>query len=154
MGRPQAIHGKTAHQGPVALIAAILTGSENLHGARCTEFPREFDPDVLAEDLGYEDEGERWQMVQTICRACPARGACWEWSRSLAWNRITGPTATAAANPFRLRAARRAAARSAVEVSEVPEGGIEAQQPVQRRGARSRVKPSVNRKRRRNRRRR
>lgn len=98
--------------GVVGLLDAILRDAPDLRGARCTTFPREFDPDVLAEDLGYEDEGERWQMVQTICRACPVRGGCWAWASSLAGNRVDGPLATATTNPFRLRRARAAARRS------------------------------------------
>lgn len=140
--------------GPLGLLAMILRDAPDLRGARCTEYPREYDPDRTASELGYADEDERWQMVQTICRACPARGACWAWSSSLSRSRVTGPTATAAANPFRLRAARRAAACRSAEVSEDPEPEIIPPRPAQRRGARSKVRPSINRKRRRNRRRR
>lgn len=88
--------------GSLGLALAIVEGSANLRGARCTEFPADFDPDRRAEDLGFATEGQRWQHCQVVCRACPARGECWAWATELpAQARPRGPLADTAASPFR-----------------------------------------------------
>lgn len=88
------------YDGPVALASAILTGSADLRGAACTSEPRLYDPDVSAEDLGLTDRG-RWQAVKDLCVACPARGACWEWSTGLSNHaRPRGPLADVYQDPF------------------------------------------------------
>ncbi len=130
------------HDGPVALAAAILEGSANLAGAACTATPRLFDPDVKAADLGHPDEGTRWAAVTRVCRSCPARGRCWQWSQDMAAaRRPAGPTAASVANPFRMR--RRT---SVVVPPTTPPATPESRR---RRGARARVRPSIHRRRRR-----
>ncbi|WP_411815622.1 hypothetical protein [Gordonia sp. SND2] len=98
--------------GPVALAAEILRGTADLRGAKCVEYRDEFDPDIRAADIGYDDESDRWAIVQMVCRACPARGACWEWSSELSHHaRPRGPLADVFINPF--SAVRRWERRSA-----------------------------------------
>lgn len=97
-----------AHDGPVALAAAILEGSADLHGAACTDHPRLFDPDVHAADLGHASESERWDQVQGVCVSCPARARCWAWADGLSHHRRPlGPLATTMANPFPVGHAQR-----------------------------------------------
>lgn len=138
--------------GTVSLLAEILEGSADLRGARCVEYPNEFDKTLTAEEIGYADEGERWEMCNVVCRACPARGACWEWAQTLPdhWRAGMGPIADSTINPFSMKRTKAAAAAalrdhtaSATQIPPEPE--IPPPRPTQRRGARSRVRPSVHR---------
>lgn len=100
--------GRGRHDGPVALAAEILRGSADLRGAKCVEYRDEFDPDLHARDIGYDDEADRWAIVQLVCRACPARGACWAWASELSGHRRpAGPLATTTVNPFPITRAQR-----------------------------------------------
>ncbi len=93
-----------AHDGPLALVAAILAGSADLAGAACVDSPCLYDPDVRAESLGYPDEDARWSAVTDTCVGCPARGRCWAWmDRTSVYAAPTGPTAASVINPFRFR---------------------------------------------------
>ena len=143
--------------GALGLLVEILRDSENLRGAKCVDYRDEFDPDVPAADLGYADEAERWDMCNTVCRACPVRGECWAWASGLTVHRAPlGPTAATQINPFRMGRPRRSRPALAALLAptepepmpEVPEGQepeISRPGPTQRRGARSRVRPSIHR---------
>lgn len=92
--------------GPVALAAAILTGSADLRGAACTANASLFDPDVPAHVLGYRSDRDRERAVEATCVSCPARGDCWAWASRLNPQRITGPTAATAGLAGSMRARR------------------------------------------------
>lgn len=139
--------------GPIALAAAILRGSANLHGARCVDYVGEFDVDQHAEDLGYRDERERWEFCQVVCRACPARASCWSWADGLTGHRKpAGPLATTTVNPFPITRAQRARHQHTEPVAEAEPPGPPPSTPTRSRGARARIKPNVNRNRKRSRR--
>lgn len=154
MVRPLGLRGTAAYDGPVALAAAIVSGSENLHGARCTEYPRLFDPDVDHAALGYPTREARRAAVEQTCISCPVRARCWDWSTSISPNRVAGPTASTSHVASALWPRNRRRRAAAVPAPEDHEPEIAPPRPAQPRGARSKVRPSVNRKRRRNRRRR
>lgn len=136
--------------GPIALAAAILRGSANLHGARCVDYVGEFDVDQHAEDLGYADERERWEFCQVVCRACPARASCWSWSEGLNGHRKpAGPLATTTINPFPITRAQRARHQHTEPAPQLEEPAPAPDPPRSKpkRGARAQIKPSINRKR-------
>lgn len=157
----QTRRGRRADEGALGLLVEILRDSENLHGAKCVEYRDEFDPDKLATEIGYASESERWDMCQVVCRACPARGACWAWASRQHESRVSGPTAASQINPFNLRKRGRPRAEAPYRPRmpatptpspEDPEPDPSRPRPSQRRGARSRVRPSINRRHRRTRR--
>lgn len=139
------------HDGPVALAAMILTGSADLRGAACTANPRLFDPDVDHAALGFSSMSAREAAVAATCQTCPARGACWAWASGLNSSRVTGPTAYTAGIAESMRQRRRGRPRQSTPsaMSEDPAPVPSPPRPTQRRGTRSRVRPSIHRKRRR-----
>lgn len=78
---------------------------ENLHGARCVGHAELFDVGQNARDLGYASESERWDMCQLICRACPARGACWAWAKAVSTRARPGADGRLSDQPVQLSAA-------------------------------------------------
>ncbi|MCX6470370.1 MAG: hypothetical protein NTW76_13780 [Corynebacteriales bacterium] len=85
----------------MALAVRILTGSADLSGASCIGRAELFDPDLLAESLGYPDEAARWAAIQATCVGCPARGRCWAWVTELTdYRKPLGPTAASVLTPF------------------------------------------------------
>lgn len=139
--------------GAVGLLEAVLRDSPDLRGAACKGRGRWFDPDLSAEAAGFRTNDDREQAITVTCVSCPVRARCWEWATSVSPNRITGPTAasTSIAGAMRWRGPRRAAALRATEDQEDTETEIATPRPAQRRGARSKVRPSINRRGRRNR---
>lgn len=136
--------------GPVALAAAILTGSADLRGAACTANARLFDPDVPAQTLGYDTDRAREHAVEATCQRCPARGACWAWASGLSNQRVLGPTAATAGlagsmRPRRGRPARTQASTPASPASEDPDPEPARPRPFRRPGPRRRGRPSVHR---------
>ena len=149
--RARSVQGK---DGPVALAVAILTGSADLRGAACTANARLFDPDVLAESLGYGSDRDREWAVETTCVSCSARGACWAWASGLSTQRVMGPTAATmglagSMRPRRGRPARTEAPTTASgrrsPASEDPDPEPAHPRPPRRPGARRRGRPSVHR---------
>lgn len=152
-----ALRGK---QGPVDLVAAILTGSADLRGAACAGMGRLFDPDVAHAELGYPDQIARESAVEATCVGCPVRAQCWAWASRLPSLRVTGPTAASSSVGLVMRARKPGRPRTEAPyrprksvteppTPEDPEPEIPRPGPARRRGARRRVKPSINRKRRR-----
>lgn len=139
------------HDGPVALAVAILTGSENLSGAACVGRARLFDPDVSHDALGFSSPSAREAAVAATCISCPARGRCWAWASELTQHRrVTGPTAATSGIAETMRARRPGRPRSKASATpEDPDPEPSRPRRSQRRGARSRVRPSIHRRRRR-----
>jgi hypothetical protein len=153
--------------GAVELLERILTGSADLAGANCRGLGPLFDPDVPAESLGYAGRDEREEAIAATCVSCPVRGQCWAWASELSMSYVVGPTAATASVPLvmRHRPPGRpprpvAALQAAGEPPPAPEDPEPAPgrprpapapappRPARRRGARSRVRPSIHRARR------
>lgn len=76
--------------GPVALMAAILEGSENLAGALCAADPAAHDKERW--DSEPRTESRRLADAAAHCRDCPARDRCYTWACNQPRGRITGIT--------------------------------------------------------------
>ena len=76
--------------GPIALLAAILTGSENLAGALCTTDPAAHDKERWASET--RPEPLRLADASKHCQNCPARQRCLTWASRQPRGRITGIT--------------------------------------------------------------
>lgn len=76
--------------GPIALMAAILAGSENLAGAACTTDPAAHDKERWAG----ETRSESLRLADAVehCQRCPARQRCLTWASRQPRGRITGFT--------------------------------------------------------------
>ncbi len=134
--------------GAVDLLAAILFGSADLHGAACTGLGRLFDPDVTAAAVGFATDKARHDAIAQTCRGCPVRGQCWAWATRLHPDRVSGPTAgtVSVAGVMNGRGPRRPRrAATAQSIPEDPETALARPGPPRRRGARSRVRPSIHR---------
>lgn len=64
--------------GPVALLAAILEGTESLSGAACTRTPELFDPRDPTEDSATAER--RHHAAVTLCLSCPVMDTCRAWA--------------------------------------------------------------------------
>lgn len=141
--------------GVVGLLVEILGGSADLRGAACTAEPRLYDPDVSAQALGYESDEEREAAIAATCISCPVRGACWAWASEQSANRIAGPTAASYSVGLVMRSRKPGRPRptvAALQAPSTPEPATEDPEPMParprpsgRRGARSRVRPSIHR---------
>ena len=87
----------------VALLVEIVRTTTPLHGAACQGKHQLFDLDVRAADLGYPNEGTRWDEVRRTCTGCPVRGQCWAWASNQKQGRVSGPTAATQVNPINMR---------------------------------------------------
>lgn len=76
--------------GPVALMAAILEGSENLAGALCAADPAAHDNERWTNE--HRSEVRRLADAAAHCRQCPARERCRTWAGNQPRGRITGIT--------------------------------------------------------------
>lgn len=145
-----ALRGK---QGPVDLVAALLTGSADLRGAACAGMGRLFDPDVAHAELGYPDQIARERAISATCVGCPVRAECWAWASRLPSLRVTGPTAASSSVGLVMRARKPGRPRAEAPyrprrpAAELPAPEIPRPGPARRRGARSRITPSINRRR-------
>lgn len=133
------------HDGVVALLAEVLDGTTNLRGAACAEHPKLFDLDVPHAEVGHTSPRERWSAVKATCQRCPVRGECWQWATGLrnSTRRPAGPLATTDASPWKGTGRPRRRAQERIEAPETPRNA-----PKRSRGARARIRPSINRRRR------
>jgi hypothetical protein len=86
-GRGSPVTTRAEYDGAVALLARIFRDTVDLAGALCTGQSDLFDEDPTPEVYGQALE---------VCRRCPVRAACWQWSRS---TRVAGTTASTVQRP-------------------------------------------------------
>lgn len=143
--RRSAVAADRRHDGVVALLAEVLDGTTNLRGAACVDHPKLFDIDVPHAEVGHAAAQSRWDAVKATCQRCPVRGECWQWSADLrrSARRPTGPLATTDASPWKGTGRPRRRAQERIEAPEPPWSV-----PKRSRGARARIRPSINRRRR------
>ena len=68
-------------------MARILADTTDLHGALCVGQSELFDED---------SSREQFEAATGLCRRCPVRGVCWQWSTA---TRVAGVTASSETPP-------------------------------------------------------
>ncbi|MDV7135376.1 WhiB family transcriptional regulator [Williamsia muralis] len=78
--------------GVIGLLAEILRGSVDLHGAACVGHAELFEIE--------NQRPEVFEAATSLCRRCPVRAACWRWSIEA---KVDGVTASSRQRPHSYR---------------------------------------------------